>query len=178
MGSALQQWAGRSSLSSSQQHPAARALQEKTPHDYLQQIDQLHQVPKHVKRQIDLDVTRTFPNHPLFKKTNGRNKLETILTRYAKRDPNVGYVQGMGFIAAVLLTCLEPDEAFWMLAAIIETICPPHFFSHSLLGLRVELAVFGRLVCENLPRLSYRLACHGVEPQLYATQVNHIPPTN
>jgi len=121
-------------------------------------------------RQIDLDVSRTFPSHKVFGTSAGRGKLRSVLLAYARRNPAVGYVQGMGFLAAVLLLFLDEEAAFWCLCAIVERLLPESFFSPSLLGLRAELATFGALVSEKLPRLSRHLNEHGVVPELYATR--------
>jgi len=46
-------------------------------------------------RQIDLDVSRTFPGHRVFGASTGRETLRAVLLCYARRNPAVGYVQGM-----------------------------------------------------------------------------------
>jgi hypothetical protein len=42
-------------------------------------------------------------------------QLRRVLSAYVKRNPTVGYCQGLNFIAAVLLTKLREEEAFWVL---------------------------------------------------------------
>ena len=46
--------------------------------------------------------------------------MRNILGAFILRNPTVGYCQGMNFITARLLTCLEEEEAFWVLVQIIE----------------------------------------------------------
>jgi hypothetical protein len=121
-------------------------------------------------RQINLDVSRTFPSHRVFGAPAGRERLRAVLLAYSRRNPVVGYVQGMGFLAAVLLLFLDDEAAFWCLSAMIERLLPDSFFSPSLLGLRAELAAFGALVDAKLPRLASHLSAHGVVPELYATR--------
>mmetsp|Transcript_11115 Transcript_11115/g.14469 ORF Transcript_11115/g.14469 Transcript_11115/m.14469 type:complete len:304 (-) Transcript_11115:1541-2452(-) len=55
--------------------------------------------------EILRDVTRTFPTHPCFSKTNGTGQtmLFNILKAIATRYPEVGYCQGMNFVVAVIL---------------------------------------------------------------------------
>ena len=66
------------------------------------------------ERQIDLDLKRTFPGHKLLSGEPGMERLRKVLVAYARRAPNVGYVQGMGFIAALFLIFVEdPEDAFW-----------------------------------------------------------------
>ncbi|EOD24105.1 hypothetical protein EMIHUDRAFT_631945 [Emiliania huxleyi CCMP1516] len=58
-----------------------------------------------VARQIELDVSRTFPGHRVFGGAAGRQRLRSVLLAYSRRNPEVGYVQGMGFLAADCLLC-------------------------------------------------------------------------
>ncbi|OEH79440.1 TBC domain-containing protein [Cyclospora cayetanensis] len=51
---------------------------------------------------IELDVNRTFPSIPFFKK-EGQNALRRVLQAFAVFDPEVGYVQGMNFVVGALL---------------------------------------------------------------------------
>lgn len=67
-------------------------------------------------QQVDLDVFRTFPH--IKSQTERRrlmDPLKNILHTYVKRNPTVGYCQGMNFIAANLLECMGEEEAFWTL---------------------------------------------------------------
>jgi hypothetical protein len=94
-----------------------------------------------------------------------------VLTCYARRNPRVGYVQGMGFAAALLLVFIDdPQDAFWCLAAIIEWLLPEDYYSATLLGLRTEQSVFAELVASKLPKLSAHLERHCVVAELFATR--------
>jgi hypothetical protein len=46
--------------------------------------------------------------------------LSNILNTYAKYDPQIGYVQGMNFIAGALLSHSEEYIAFWLLVMVLE----------------------------------------------------------
>ena len=54
---------------------------------------------------INNDLDRTFPRHELFRKKqgDGQNQLYNVLYAYACHDQEVGYCQGMGFLAALFL---------------------------------------------------------------------------
>lgn len=45
----------------------------------------------------------------------GQASLRRVLKAYSLHDPDVGYCQGMNFIAGMLLTIVTEEEAFWML---------------------------------------------------------------
>jgi len=92
--------------------------------------------------QIDLDLHRTFPDHPLFSGeprdsaaggggagggvgTGGSEllgALRRLLRAYARRNRAVGYCQGLNFIAGVMLLFLSEEQAFWLLATLLEQV--------------------------------------------------------
>jgi hypothetical protein len=51
------------------------------------------------------DLMRTAPDHLEFEQdfSFGQNRLYNVLKAYANLDPEIGYCQGMNFIAAMLL---------------------------------------------------------------------------
>ncbi|CAM9847545.1 unnamed protein product, partial [Ascophyllum nodosum] len=57
---------------------------------------------------------RTFPNQRLFRSKSGpgQNMLANVLKAYIKSNPDVGYCQGMNFVAgSLLLACSTRDPA-------------------------------------------------------------------
>jgi len=75
------------------------------------------------EEKIICDVTRTFPETKLFQTTEGQTALTQILRAYSLFKPSIGYRQGMSFIGAVCLYVLaEEEEAFWMMATIMDTL--------------------------------------------------------
>jgi len=73
-----------------------------------------------VSRAIHKDLHRTMPDHPFLNSSVGLEQLFRILIAYANFEPNVGYCQGMNFVAAVLLLHMTEEQAFWALHALIE----------------------------------------------------------
>ena len=55
----------------------------------------------------------------------GQTSLRRVLLRYAAVDEDVGYCQGMGFIAAILLTYMSEDEAFWVFHRVLTRPSAP-----------------------------------------------------
>ncbi|KAG7285394.1 hypothetical protein NEMBOFW57_010021 [Staphylotrichum longicolle] len=108
-----------------------------------------------VVAQIKADITRTLTDNIFFRKGPGVQKLHEVLLAYARRNPDVGYCQGMNLVVAnLLLITPSAEDAFWILCSMVESILPPHYFDHSLLASRADQTVLRQYVAEVLPRLS------------------------
>src|SRR5258708_6545431 len=57
--------------------------------------------------QIELDLKRTFSDMKIAESEKLMRKLRNILTTYIKRNPTIGYCQGMNFLAARILKVME-----------------------------------------------------------------------
>ena len=71
---------------------------------------------------IAKDIYRTYPEHDMFKQRDGpgQRSLFNLLKAYANYDPEVGYCQGMGFIAGLLLMNIPSEaQAFWTFVQIM-----------------------------------------------------------
>ncbi|KAI6147034.1 rab-GTPase-TBC domain-containing protein [Pisolithus thermaeus] len=115
--------------------------------------------------EIEKDVGRTMPLNIFFGGDGaGVNKLRTVLTAYSRRNPIVGYCQGMNLVASTLLLVhADEEEAFWVLCAIVEHILPEDFFSPLLLPSRACPLVLLDYVQEFLPKLFAHLSVLGVD---------------
>lgn len=114
--------------------------------------------------QIQMDINRTLTDNVFFRKGPGVAKLNEVLLAYSRRNPEVGYCQGMNLITASLLLIMpSAEEAFWMLTSLIENILPRHYYDHSLLASRADQQVLRQYVAEILPRLSTHLDELGIE---------------
>ena len=74
-------------------------------------------------RQIDLDVSRTFRDHILFRDQSSEKQRElfNVLCAYSVYNTEVGYCQGMSEIVALLLMYLDgEEEAFWALSLLMN----------------------------------------------------------
>ncbi|KAK1496165.1 TBC domain-containing protein [Colletotrichum tamarilloi] len=108
--------------------------------------------------QIDMDINRTLTDNIFFRKGPGVSKLKEVLKAYARRNPEVGYCQGMNLIAANLLLIMpSAEDAFWILTSIIENILPSGYYDHSLLASRADQQVLRQYVVDVLPKLSQHL---------------------
>jgi len=71
---------------------------------------------------IEKDISRTFPDIEAFKEpgSSGNNKLFNVLKAYSQYDQNVGYCQGINYVAAMLLLHINKEElAFFTLVHIM-----------------------------------------------------------
>ncbi|OCK86409.1 TBC-domain-containing protein, partial [Lepidopterella palustris CBS 459.81] len=114
--------------------------------------------------QIQMDITRTLTDNIFFRRGPGVNKLNEVLLAYSRRNPEVGYCQGMNLITACLLLIMPTSEdAFWVLTTMIENILPQKYYDQQLLTSRADQTVLREYVVELLPKLSDHLEALGIE---------------
>ena len=101
----------------------------------------------------------------------GQTKLFHILAVYAgKVNPEVGYCQGMAFVAAVMLMVMDEEDAFWALVAVMENQkYLEGYYSQNLARVQVDADVFSKLVVETEPELGAHLEQLGIHPLMYVT---------
>uniref|UniRef100_A0A8D2ZS78 Rab-GAP TBC domain-containing protein n=1 Tax=Scophthalmus maximus TaxID=52904 RepID=A0A8D2ZS78_SCOMX len=117
---------------------------------------------------IKLDISRTFPSLFIFQKGGPyHDLLHSVLGAYTCYRPDIGYVQGMSFIAAVLILNLEEAEAFITFANLLNKPCQMAFFrvDHELM--LKYFAAFEVFFEENLPRLFSHFQSNSLTPDLY-----------
>ncbi|KAM4733517.1 uncharacterized protein FYW61_006931 isoform 2-T2 [Anableps anableps] len=119
-------------------------------------------------RQIALDLQRSFPTHRSLmgqssEAIEGQAKLFRVLIAYAKYNPQVGYSQGMSYIAAVLLMQLGEEEAFWALTALLDkSKYLAELFDLSLTKVQHQVKVFDQFLKHRKAQLSKHLDSAGV----------------
>ncbi|KAF0302014.1 TBC1 domain family member 12 [Amphibalanus amphitrite] len=117
---------------------------------------------------IRLDVARTFPQLGLFQKGGPyHDLLHELLGTYACYRPDVGYIQGMSFIAAVLLLNTDPEDAFVCFANLLNRPFLFSFFQLDQSMMSAYYATYTALLRENLPALWQHMEAEGVTPDLY-----------
>ena len=109
-----------------------------------------------VLTQIELDLVRTFPNNRKFSKSasqEGIDPLRRVLLAYAHRNVEIGYCQSMNILAGWLLLTLGSEEnAFWILCAIAENVCP-NYYTQNMIGCQIDIRIFNELLNESFPKL-------------------------
>lgn len=117
---------------------------------------------------IKLDISRTFPSLYIFQKGGPyHDLLHSVLGAYTCYRPDVGYVQGMSFIAAVLILNLEEADAFIAFANLLNKPCQLAFFrvDHSMM--LKYFAAFEVFFEENLPKLFLHFKSYSLTPDIY-----------
>ncbi|KAL9244003.1 hypothetical protein vseg_017826 [Gypsophila vaccaria] len=122
-------------------------------------------------KQIDQDLPRTFPGHPWLDTTEGHAALRRVLVGYSFRDSYVGYCQGLNYVAALLLLVLKTEEeAFWMLAVLLEDVLVHDCYTNNLSGCHVEQRVFKDLLVKKCPGIAAHLEELEFDASLVATE--------
>ena len=124
-------------------------------------------------RQIELDLHRTFPEHPWVRDSPAaRDALRRVLLALSASQTD-GYCQSHNYLAAWLLlvygTGKDEEGAFWTLRAVLEQRCAPNTFASDLRGLHIELGTLHRLCQLKLPRVGRQLTALECFPTMYAT---------
>ncbi|CAI9770202.1 unnamed protein product [Fraxinus pennsylvanica] len=121
------------------------------------------------------DISRTFPSHVFFQQRHGpgQRSLYNVLKAYSVFDREVGYVQGMGFVAGLLLLYMSEEDAFWLLVALLKGAVHAPMEGLYLVGLPLVqqyLFQFDQLVKDHLPRLGEHFVQEMINPSMYASQ--------
>lgn len=78
-------------------------------------------------KQIEKDMVRTACEHLL--ESELRRKVERVLTAYTWRNPQLGYVQSLNFLAALLISAASEEVAFWAICETAETLVPDYYLN-------------------------------------------------
>ncbi|MFT7806568.1 TBC1 domain family member 1-like isoform X1 [Arapaima gigas] len=120
---------------------------------------------------ILIDLGRTFPTHPYFsaKQSTGQLSLYNLLKAYSVLDPEVGYCQGLSFVAGVLLLHMDEEEAFEMLTFLMYDMGFRKQYRPDMIVLQIQMYQLSRLLHDYHRDLYSHLEKHEIGPSLYAT---------
>lgn len=102
----------------------------------------------------------------------GKKALRRILRAYSVYDSEVGYCQGMNFIAAMFLTFLPEEESFWMLVVVMneDPFKLRDLFTQELTGTHEVLYIADSLISKFLPELYEKLENEQIHVSHFITQ--------
>ncbi|XP_054942086.1 TBC1 domain family member 1 isoform X13 [Physeter macrocephalus] len=146
-------------------HPFPSKQQPKdTPYKEL-----LKQLTSH-QHSILIDLGRTFPTHPYFSAQLGAGQLSlyNILKAYSLLDQEVGYCQGLSFVAGILLLHMGEEEAFNMLKFLMFDMGLRKQYRPDMIILQIQMYQLSRLLHDYHRDLYNHLEEHEIGPSLYA----------
>jgi len=115
---------------------------------------------------IDMDVRRT----PRLEDV-GATQLRAVLSGVCLFLPDVGYVQGMNYIAHFFIKYMnsQPEDAFWVIVALLSRPDMQGLFTPGMPVLHLRFFQLSHLLERHAPYLAAHLEDLGIPPNLYAT---------
>ncbi|KAM5192927.1 TBC1 domain family member 1 [Mantella aurantiaca] len=119
---------------------------------------------------ILIDLGRTFPTHPYFSAQLGAGQLSlyNILKAYSLLDPEVGYCQGLSFVAGVLLLHMSEEDAFKLLKFLMYDTSLRKQYRPDMVTLQIQMYQLSRLLHDYHRDLYNHLEEYEIGPSLYA----------
>ncbi|CAH2300004.1 TBC1 domain family member 1 isoform X4 [Pelobates cultripes] len=119
---------------------------------------------------ILIDLGRTFPTHPYFSAQLGAGQLSlyNILKAYSLLDPEVGYCQGLSFVAGILLLHMGEEDAFKMLKFLMYDMGLRKQYRPDMITLQIQMYQLSRLLHDYHRDLYDHLEQYEIGPSLYA----------
>ncbi|XP_034431150.1 TBC1 domain family member 4 isoform X2 [Hippoglossus hippoglossus] len=122
------------------------------------------------QHSILVDLGRTFPTHQYFSAQLGAGQLSlyNLLKAYSLLDTEVGYCQGISFVAGVLLLHMSEEQAFDMLKFLMYDLGIRRQYRPDMVSLQVQMYQLSRLLHDYHRELYNHFEEHEICPSLYA----------
>ncbi|XP_072352662.1 TBC1 domain family member 1 isoform X5 [Scyliorhinus torazame] len=135
-----------------------------TPYEEL-----LKQLTSH-QHAILIDLGRTFPTHPYFTTPLGAGQLSlyNLLKAYSLLDQEVGYCQGLSFVAGILLLHMSEEDAFHMLKFLMYDVGLRKQYRPDMIILQIQMYQLSRLLHDYHRDLYCHFEENEISPSLYA----------
>ncbi|KAM4700423.1 TBC1 domain family member 4 isoform 2-T2 [Discoglossus pictus] len=119
---------------------------------------------------ILVDLGRTFPTHRYFSAQLGAGQLSlyNLLKAYSLLDKEVGYCQGISFVAGVLLLHMSEQQAFEMLKFLMYDLGFRKQYRPDMISLQIQMYQLSRLLHDYHRDLYNHLEENEISPSLYA----------
>ncbi|XP_035531939.1 TBC1 domain family member 4 isoform X2 [Morone saxatilis] len=143
--------------------PQRQQAPDTTYHDLLKQLT----AQQHA---ILVDLGRTFPTHQYFSAQLGTGQLSlyNLLKAYSLLDTEVGYCQGISFVAGVLLLHMSEEQAFDMLKYLMYDLGIRQQYRPDMVSLQIQMYQLSRLLHDYHRELYNHFEEHEISPSLYA----------
>ncbi|XP_008276644.1 TBC1 domain family member 1 isoform X1 [Stegastes partitus] len=154
----------------SEQYLLRQTVPSRPPSNHTPYKELLKQLTSQ-QHAILIDLGRTFPTHPYFQAQLGAGQLSlyNILKAYSLLDPEVGYCQGLSFIAGVLLLHMGEEDAFNMLKFLMYDVGLRKQYRPDMIILQIQMYQLSRLLHDYHRDLYSHLEQQEIGPSLYAT---------
>jgi hypothetical protein len=120
-------------------------------------------------RVIEGDVPRTLPGQVMLEAVPGRGALQKVLRAYANLDQEVGYVQGMAFIAGMFLSYFDEIHAFWCFEALMRSRQHRLLYVNRFAGLEKLNKAWEVLLHMKYGKIAARMEKLDIRPITYTT---------
>lgn len=103
---------------------------------------------------VEEDIPRTFPHlNDLFEEIQAlSSSLREIMQAYQNLRPDIGYIQGMSYVAGMLLLhCGPPEECFKVFCNVLNFEVVTAFYTFNLTEINKTYKIFWKLMREYLP---------------------------
>ena len=129
-------------------------------------------INKNSELSIIKDLDRTYPLCQLFKEKYGKGQrnLFRVLSNYSKYNKNIGYVQGLGYLAALFLIYMDEESAFYMLHAVIKNYEMEGLYLPGFPDLKKKFYVLLNLEKKFIPEIYNILKRDEALPSFYASE--------
>jgi len=136
----------------------------------------------YLSRMIEIDIPRTWTGFEFFvKHCNGvqcqtkmndnegpfYDQLRTVLETYAEIRSDVGYVQGMTYIAGMLSLCMDTYDTFVCFSNLLNCHFFLALFKMDVQEILQHVTVFKYLFEQHMPDLYYHFFQENISPEHY-----------
>ncbi|KAI9301256.1 rab-GTPase-TBC domain-containing protein, partial [Cunninghamella echinulata] len=122
------------------------------------------------EKAILRDLERTFPHYEYFQTKEGQDALFNVVKAYSLYDLDIGYCQGIAFIAGPLLMNMPEEEAFGVLVKLMDKYQLKGHFAPQLNLLHQRMYQLDGLIYDQLPHLHRHFEHLGIRSNMYASQ--------
>jgi hypothetical protein len=134
----------------------------------LRGVDQEQINKEHSLRLIETDIPRTFPLLKIFHENGPLHEpLVDVLQAYVAYRPDIGYVQGMSYLASMLLLNTDTFNAFVALANLLHQDIYYSFFRMDVKTMRHYVQAFQVLFQDQLSSLFKHFKTIDITPDMF-----------
>lgn len=108
--------------------------------------------------------------YSIVEKINKTEQLFNVMRAYSIFDPDVGYTQGMIFIAIPLIINMKENDCFCLLVTLMKSYNLRELFCPEMKGLHFLFYEFDRLLENRSPNLYNHLIKQGINSSMYTSQ--------